>query len=78
MRILIQEDGHSLRLLIPTGCLLYGPGAWYLKKKLGQYKIPDSAAHVLLKTARQVHRQYPDWKLLEIHSADGDTIEIIL
>ena len=78
MRIQIVSEDHTFRIPAPTGWLLYGPGAWYLKKKLGQYQVPGPAAHALLKTARQACRQYRGWKLVEVHSADGDTVEIFL
>lgn len=78
MRIQIVAESHAFRFPVPTGWLLYGPGSWYLKKKLGQYKVPGPTARVLLKTVRQARRQYRGWKLVEVHSADGDTVEIFL
>ena len=78
MRIQIVSEDHTFRIPLPTGWLLYGPGAWYPKKKLGQHQVSGPAAHALLKTARQACRQYRGWKLVEVHSADGDTVEIFL
>lgn len=81
MKILIQEkDGPSIRLVFPTGLALNSLTASLTTKYLEQKGVPVTKAQAkgFLRALNRFRKSHRDWKLVEVLSADGDHIEIIL
>ncbi len=82
MRIRIEEHGEKkLSLCIPTGLLLNRLTASVLP---GIISVEDGAAlsaaqlHAIFRALNDFRRSHPDWPLVDVESADGKRVQIIL
>ena len=86
MRVYVNDnEGTNIKILIPTGLLLNRITALILSKVLttvpgipDNIKLSKQQIYFLLKTIKNYKRNHPSWKLVEVHSADGDVVEITL
>lgn len=81
MKILVKEHaGHTTRLIFPSGLVLNPIAAGFLSQYLNQQGIPVTReqARVFIKELNRFRKKHKDWKLVEVHSADGDFVEIRL
>ena len=85
MRIYVNDsDGTNINIRIPTGLFLNRLTAFILFKVLhtvpGVPEVPltKEQAYALINALRRYKRTHPGWKLVEVHSADGDVVEIRL
>lgn len=83
MKVYVNDsDGTNINLRIPTGLLLNRITTTILFKILNTVPgVPDlpltkEQAFLLLKALKDYKKSHPGWKLVEVHSADGDVVEI--
>lgn len=84
MKIRIRTEGHSINLAFPTR-LLVGKTAVRLANRIGRRyaaeameKIPPEALEAICAELRRIKKIYGTWDLVDMRSADGDEIRIIL
>lgn len=83
MRILIKEPDHrAIRILLPTRLLLNRPAVtlWYTFAKDTTDALPCTKEQLLalIDTIHACRRQFPNWTLVEITSAQGEHIQVKL
>lgn len=81
MRINVNESsGRSIRLRLPHGLVLNGltAGIFSAKLKEEDVNISSKQLRILFRAIRKYKRTHPQWKLMEVQSQDGDTVEITL
>ncbi len=86
MRVYVNDsDGTNINIRIPTGLLLNRLTALILSKVLttvpgipGDIKLSKEQAYLFLKIIKDFKKSHPGWRLVEVHSADGDVVEITL
>ena len=79
MKIQIKEaGGHKFSLPIPTGAVFGHITAAFLPRALKDegITITKKQAYQLLKELRHYKKAHPDWILVDIESANGDTVKI--
>ena len=79
MKIQIKEaGGHKFTLPIPTGAVFGHLTAAFLPRTLEDngVTITRKQAYQLLKELRRFKKSHPDWILVDIRSANGDTVKI--
>ena len=84
MKIQIKGGGHNLTLLFPTG-LIFSKGTVWLANHVGRRYAPEAMANIppealaaLFAEFRRIKKQNKSWKLVEVESADGEKVNIIL
>lgn len=81
MRIIVKEShGKTMRFLLPSWCILNGLTAGTAAKALENQgiRIAPSQLRRLFRELRVFKRKHPGWKLAEVQSHDGDSVEIVL
>lgn len=81
MKIVVKESrDRSIRLHLPNGLAMNSMSAAILSAKLRKKKVNISGKqlHLLFKAAKRYKSRHPEWKLVEVESADGETVEIVL
>ena len=84
MRVRIQDGDTNISLRLPTNLFLgktmvklgYAIGRRYAGESMGQ--IPPEALEIFCAELRRVKKKYGSWELVEIQSADGTHIHIVL
>lgn len=79
MKIQIKESGgHKFCLPIPTGAVFGHITAAILPRALKDegITITKKQAYQLLRELRRYKKAHPDWILVDIESASGDTVKI--
>ena len=76
MKIIVKEPNHHIRLQIPTGLAFNRFTAAAISKEAGKYgvKLSPHQARILIKTLKEYRKAYPDWVLVEVHSANGEYV----
>ncbi len=83
MRIDIHSDERSFTVVLPTR-LLFSKGVLKFGLKVGKCccntvpEIPPAALDVLCGEIRRIKKTNPAWELVNIQSAGGDKVRIIL
>lgn len=81
MKVYVKEEaGHKIDIRIPTVLALNRVTAGIAARicqKNGMI-ITKNQLRVLIKSIKDFKKHHPDWKLVEIQGADGETVEIIL
>ena len=87
MKIRIRENDRTYRFWIP-GWLLWGPATrWMLRvgMKTGKRYLPETLqgltpekVEMLLLELRRIKRSRSTWELVDVQSADGTYIKIVL
>lgn len=81
MKILVKEhEGHSIRLMLPSGLVLNSLTASFLPKYLEEQgiHITREQALMFIKELNRFRKKHKGWKLVEVQDADGDFVEIRL
>ena len=81
MRILVKEhEGHTIRLMLPSGLVLNSLSARFLPKYLEEQgiHITREQALMFIKELNRFRKSHRDWKLVEVQDADGEIVEIRL
>lgn len=82
MRIIVENhgDGPDIRLLFPTGLLLNRLSATVGAQLLSRYEAPLTAAQLrlLFVQLRRIRKDFPRLPLVELESADGTRVRILL
>ena len=81
MKILVKEHGgHTIRLVFPSGLVLYSLSARFLPKYLEEQgiHITREQALMFIKELNRFRKSHRDWKLVEVQDADGEIVEIRL
>lgn len=77
MRIKVKENSRwALRLSIPTWLFLNRFTAFIISR--GDKDITYKQAWTLFRAIKTFRRRNGKWKLVEVHSADGDEVEITI
>ena len=84
MRIQVKSEDSNINLVLPTN-LIFSKGTVWLANHFGRKYagdamkyIPPEAMEKLFAELRRTKRRYGRWPLVEVHSADGSDVEIIL
>ena len=84
MRIRLHADGRNINLVLPTR-MLFSKGSVRLMKFSARFipdgtmeKIPMESLDVIFAELRRIKKKYGTWELVNVDSADGQKIEIIL
>lgn len=79
MKILIQSRERTLRIPLPTGLVL---SPLFLGLAFRNFSangsLPPEATRLVSAELRRVRAEYGTWELVDIHSADGTRIKIVL
>lgn len=81
MLITVNEGRRkSTHLHIPNGLVLNGLSAVFLSAKLKDrdMDISGKQLRILFRAIKVYKSTHPEWKLVEIHSHDGEIVEIML
>ena len=83
MRIIVKSDNHTdVNLAIPTNLIFNRVSILLLQQicKKQNVELPLSKEQLIdfMKVVRKYKRHHPNWKLLEVESADGERVEISL
>lgn len=84
MRVRICTNQHNLTLLFPTA-LVFSRATVWLANTVGRNYASDALDHIppeameeLFAEFRRIKKRYGRWELVEICSAGGERIEVIL
>ena len=83
MRIRVRSDGRNIRLALPTRLIF---SKWFIKlglrigsKYSGQkQELPPEAVDALCTEIRRIKKKHGSWELVDVRSAEGDTVQITL
>ncbi len=81
MRIIITEHGKKKRrICLPSWLVMNRLAASFLAASIRDHKgnISGKQLHTLFRAVKAYKSTHPEWKLVEIHSCDGDHVEITL
>ena len=76
----VTDKGRSIRLLFPTRLLLNNITAAIFASACKKKQVPISRAAIntMLRSILDYRKQHPDWVLVDVQSADGETVYIKL
>ena len=83
MRIRVRSDEVNLNLVLPTN-LLIGRTVVKLANTIGRRctnaleHIRPEVLEILCAELRRVKKKYGAWELVDVESADGDIVKIVL
>ena len=84
MKIRVKSDDVNLNLVLPTR-LLIGKTVVKLANTIGRRyaaealdSISPEALEILCAELRRIKKKYGSWDLVDVQSADGDVVQIIL
>ena len=82
MRVTINgNDRHvPIKLLFPTGLVLNRLTVHFIPKALkdSNISLTRQQALKLLKELKRCKKRFPDWKIVEVKSSDGECVEVKL
>lgn len=81
MKISLKTEGKKFFIIFPNWLFLNSPALKIAKKLPGADTIPDIPPRTirrLKKTLRQMHKIHPKWKLVDVQSADGTGVEVVI
>ena len=83
MRIRVHSGKGDLSLVLPTRMIFSKTLVKFGIRMGKRYSdnvpdLPPAAIDALCDEIHRIKKQYGSWKLVELHSADGDTVTIIL
>lgn len=84
MKIIVKTPEHDIRLGLPTS-LIFSKGSAFLADKLGRkyapesmVNIPPEAIPILCAELRRIRKKYGPYELVEVESAKGEYVKIML
>ena len=81
MRIHIRSEGKNLRFRIPTNFVFSRGIAWLAVRYGMRYSSVNVSSEQLLRLFaefRQIKRKFGTWELVNIESADGELVKVLL
>ncbi len=82
MKIFVEEQGITkVNLHLPTGLLLNRFTALFAPRAMKSQDGPELTAQQawrLMKTLKDYKAAHPEWVIVEVHSANGEHVEISL
>lgn len=82
MKIRITGNGHDFGVNLPTRLLFSKPILGILLKSAGGSsiagRISSRTAGILAQELNRIQKQHGSWTLVEVHSADGEEVKIVL
>ena len=81
MKIVVKRNVEkNKKLVLPTGFVLNPFAGGLARKSLKKYgiHITKNQAFFLIKELNRYRRRHPDWALVEVENAQGETAYIIL
>lgn len=84
MRVLVKDGEHNIHIVLPTRLLFSNLTARIGAGVLRRY-VPDACAElppdkikVLFAEVRRIKNKYGRWELVDVVSADGEIVKVIL
>ena len=84
MKIHICSEGRDMKIVLPTN-LVFSSFVANLGNTLGRKYAGDAMKDIssdelgrLFRELRRIKRKYGAWELVEVNSADGERVQIIL
>ncbi len=83
MKVHIRSGERAFTITLPTR-LLFSRGILKFSLKIGKRysdaipNIPPEAVNTLCKEIRRIKKSHSSWELVNIQSADGEKVQIIL
>ncbi len=84
MKISVQGDGHNINLLLPTR-MIFSKTVLRLLKVSARFmpeealeQIPIEKLEPLFAEFRRIKKKYGSWELVDVQSADGEKVKIVL
>ena len=81
MNIIVNEvGGKNIHLRLPSGLVLNGLSANLLSVKLKDknLNISSKQLRILFQAIKAYKANHPEWKLVEVHGHDGETVESVI
>lgn len=82
MKIQVKSADHDFHLTLPNGLIFnrFVVGMMFRSGTVSAQleKIPPEAAKAVLEELRRIRKKHGAWELVEVHSADGETVTITL
>lgn len=82
MRIKVKQGtDFNLNLIFPTGLVMNRVAAYFLFPSIAKQNgvtITRKQAVAFVKAIKDYKRTHPDWKIVEVESANGEIVEIKL
>ena len=84
MKIRVQGEERGFTILLSTS-LIFSKGTAWLACHIGRKyaedamkDIPPEAMAALFAELRRVKKKHGSWELVDVHSADGERVQVIL
>ena len=84
MKIRVKSEKHNIHLWLPNW-LLFGKLTERIASATMKYYVPDGAAQippeklaVLFTEMRRIKSKYGSWELVDVCSADGTIVRVVL
>lgn len=84
MKIIVKTPEHNIRFRLPTS-LIFSKGSAFLVEKLGRKFSPESMVNIppeaipkLCDELRRIKKKHGAYELVEVESAEGEYVQIIL
>jgi len=84
MKILVHDEEHDLRIVIPTALIFSRATAWLVNHFGRKYaedamsRISPEALKLLFVEFRRIKKKHGSWELVDVESSDGEKVKIIL
>ena len=78
MKIRVRSEGKKFFFIVPNWLFLNRLFVLIAHKELKKHgiDIPQKKLYALVKVIRRYKWRHPKWTLVEVHSSDGDDVEI--
>lgn len=83
MKIRIRSDQHNFSIVLPTR-LLFSKGILKFGLRIGRKysdaapDFPPEAIDALCEEIKRIKKKHGSWELVDLRSADGEQVQIIL
>lgn len=84
MRILVKDDEHTIRLWLPTALIFSSLTAEIAAHCMRKYvkdprvNLTSRQLRALFAEMRRIRHRHGSWELVDVQSADGEKVKIIL
>ena len=84
MKILVEDGERNLAISLPTALLFSSGSAWLLQNTglklagLDKKNIPPQAMKLIFAELRKLKKEKGSWELVNVETADGRQIKILL
>ena len=84
MRIRVQAEGRNINIALPT-CMIFSKAVARIANTAGRKYAGDAMAQItpeqmdaLFAEFRRIKKKYGSWELVDVESAGGEKVKIIL